>query len=90
MRHYIPQLTGTLTLHKAANVAYTQLNYAREKEQMKEGAGWSLALSLPLLWCHKCEPELWIFTSVQRTNPMSIKGYRAAAKQEERNEGEGD
>lgn len=25
-------LTGTLTLHKAANVTYTQLNYAREKE----------------------------------------------------------
>lgn len=43
-----------------------------------------MALSLPLLWCHKCEPELWIFTSVQRTNPMSIKGYRAAAKEEER------
>lgn len=54
------------------------------------GAGWSLALSLPLLWCHKCEPELWIFTSVQRTNPMSIKGYRAAAKEQEKREGEGD
>lgn len=35
-------LTGTLTLHKAANVAYTQLNYAREKEQRrgrKRGGG---------------------------------------------------
>lgn len=52
------------------------------------GTGWSLALSLPLLWCHKCEPELWIFTSVQRTNPMSIKGYRAAAKEQERREGD--
>lgn len=54
------------------------------RSKWRRGAGWSLALSLPLLWCHKCEPELWIFTSVQRTNPMSIKGYRAAAKQEER------
>lgn len=30
-------LTGTLTLHKAANVAYTQLNYAREKELRRRG-----------------------------------------------------
>lgn len=59
-----------------------------KREGAKEEAGWSLALSLPLLWCHKCEPELWIFTSVQRTNPMSIKGYRAAAKEQERREGD--
>lgn len=61
-----------------------------KREGVKEvGTGWSLALSLPLLWCHKCEPELWIFTSVQRTNPMSIKGYRAAAKEQERMQGGG-
>lgn len=61
-----------------------------KREGAKEvGTGWSLALSLPLLWCHKCEPELWIFTSVQRTNPMSIKGYRAAAKEQEWRQGGG-
>lgn len=61
---------------------YGKLNYARAREKGKgKGLSWSLALSLPLLWCHKCEweRELWIFTSVQLTNPMSIKGYQAAA-----------
>lgn len=54
---------------------------SKEGGEREEGAVWSLVLSLPLLWCHKCEPELWIFTSVQRTNPISIKGYRAASKE---------
>lgn len=62
----------------------------KEGEEREEGAGWSLALSLPLLWCHKCELELWIFTSVQRTNPMSIKGYQAAAKEAEMGGWEGE
>lgn len=41
-------LTGTLTLHKAANVAYTQLNYAREKAQRRgrKGGGGRLVIGI--------------------------------------------